>query len=227
MEDLAWFKALMTRLEAHLAAEPFERDAAHDLAHIRRVASLAGRISKAEGADAEVAVAGALLHDLVYRPKNHPESSRTAELSADLARAWCAEIPTLAPKAEAIVHAIAAHSWSGAQAAETLEARVVQDADRLEAIGAIGIARVFATGASFRSKLWHPDDPWAEGRDLDDKAYTLDHFFKKLIHLAERMTTEEGKRLAAVRQKTLLAYLDALRAELRGDGPGSEGSQPD
>jgi len=215
--DPAWFSALMNRLETHLAAEPFERDAAHDLAHIRRVASLAGRIAKAEGADAEVAIAGALLHDLAYRPKNHPESPRTAELSAELARAWCREIPVLAPKAEAIVHAIAAHSWSGTQDAETLEARVVQDADRLEAIGAIGLARVFATGASFRSQLWHPSDPWAEGRELDDKAYTLDHFFKKLLHLADRMTTGEGRRLAKARQRTLLTFLDALRAELRGD----------
>lgn len=214
MEDLAWFQALMAKLEAHLAEEPFERDAAHDLAHIRRVAALAARIAEAEGADAEVAVAGALLHDLVYRPKNHPESPRTAELSADLARAWCEGIPALAAKADAIVHTIAAHSWSGAQDAKTLEARVVQDADRLEAIGAIGIARVFATGASFHSRLWHPADPWAEGRYLDDKAYTLDHFFKKLLRLADRMTTQEGKRLAEARQRTLLAYLDALRAEL-------------
>ena len=214
MDDAAWFKELLGRLEAHFAAEPFERDGAHDLAHILRVARLADRIAGAEGADREVAVAGALLHDLVYRPKNHPESPRTAELSAALARAWCAEIPALAPKADRIVHAIEAHSWSGQAEAETLEARVVQDADRLEAIGAIGIARVFATGASFRSKLWHPGDPWAEDRDLDDKAYTLDHFFKKLLKLSERMTTAEGRRLAEARQRAMLAYLDALRAEL-------------
>jgi len=214
MEDRIWHPALLAKLEAHLEAEPFARDGAHDLAHILRVARLAGRIAEAEGADVDVAIAGALLHDLVYRPKNHPESPRTAELSAALAAAWCAEIPALAPKAAAIVHTIAAHSWSGATDAETLEARVVQDADRLEALGAIGIARVFATGASFHSSLWHPDDPWAERRDLDDKAYTLDHFFKKLLKLADRMTTGEGRRLAEARQQTLLAYLDALRAEL-------------
>ncbi len=217
MDDLDWFKALLEKLEAHLAAEPFARDAAHDLAHIRRVAALAHRLAEVEQADTEVAVAGALLHDLVYRPKNHPESPRTAELSAALARSWCLDLPALAAKADAIVHAIAAHSWSGAAEAQTLEARVVQDADRLEAIGAIGIARVFATGASFHSRLWHPTDPWAEHRDLDDKAYTLDHFFKKLLRLAEGMTTGEGKRLAAARQRTLLDYLDALRAELQVD----------
>ena len=216
MESLSWYPALLAKLKTHLEAEPFERDGAHDLAHILRVARLAARIAEAEGADRDVAVAGALLHDLVYRPKNHPESPRTAELSAELAAAWCAELPALAPKADAIVHAIAAHSWSGATDAETLEARVVQDADRLEAIGAIGIARVFATGASFRSQLWHPEDPWASHRDLDDKAYTLDHFFTKLLKLSDRMTTAEGRRLAEARQKTMLAYLDALKADLDG-----------
>ena len=216
MESLSWYPALLAKLKTHLEAEPFERDGAHDLAHILRVARLAARIAEAEGADRDVAVAGALLHDLVYRPKNHPESPRTAELSAELAAAWCAELPALVPKADAIVHAIAAHSWSGATDAETLEARVVQDADRLEAIGAIGIARVFATGASFRSQLWHPEDPWASHRDLDDKAYTLDHFFTKLLKLSDRMTTAEGRRLAEARQKTMLAYLDALKADLDG-----------
>ncbi len=215
-EDPAWFQALLDKLEAHLEAEPFQRDGAHDLAHILRVARLAGRIAEAEGADRPVAVAGALLHDLVYRPKNLPEAPRTAQLSAELSRAWCAEIPELAPKAEAIVHTIAAHSWSGATDAETLEARVVQDADRLEALGAIGIARVFATGASFHSRLWHPSDPWADRRALDDKAYTLDHFFKKLMKLADAMTTPEGRRLAETRQATLRIYLEALRAELEG-----------
>lgn len=214
IEDLAWFPPLLEKLKAHLAAEPFERDGAHDLAHILRVARLADRIASAEGADRDTAVAAALLHDLVYRPKNHPESPRTAELSAELAGAWCGELAPLAPKAEAILHAIEAHSWSGAAEAETLEARVVQDADRLEALGAIGIARVFATGASFHSQLWHPGDPWAEHRPLDDKRHTLDHFFKKLLKLADAMTTAEGRRLAASRQRAMTAYLDALREEL-------------
>ena len=214
IDDLPWFPPLLDKLKAHLAAEAFPRDGAHDLAHILRVARLADRIARAEGADRDTAVAAALLHDLVYRPKNHPESPRTAELSAALAEAWCRELPPLAPKTDAILHAIEAHSWSGATEAGTLEARVVQDADRLEAIGAIGVARVFATGASFHSQLWHAEDPWAERRELDDKRHTLDHFFKKLLRLADAMSTAEGRRLAASRQRTMTAYLDALREEL-------------
>ena len=91
---------------------------------------------------------------------------------------------------------------------------------RLEALGAIGIARVFATGASFGAGLWHPEDPWAEGRELDDKAWSLDHFERKLLRLAAGMTTAAGRRRAGARQRTMTAYLDALRAELLPGAPG-------
>jgi uncharacterized protein len=204
----------MARLRAHLSAEPFPRDAAHDLAHILRVGRLAERIAAEEGADADICLAGALLHDLVYRPKNHPESPLTARMAAELVPLWCRETPGLEAKAEAVAAAVASHSWSGGEEPGSLEAEVVQDADRLEALGAIGIARVFATGASFGAGLWHPEDPWGEGRELDDKAWSLDHFEKKLLKLAAGMRTGAGRRLAEARQATLLRYLEELRAEL-------------
>ncbi|HJU84335.1 MAG TPA: HD domain-containing protein [Holophagaceae bacterium] len=214
LESLPWFPALRQRLTAHIAAEPFPRDGAHDLAHILRVARLAARIAAAEGADRDTCVAAALMHDLVYVPKNHPDSPRTAQMAAELVPRWCRETPGLESRAEAVAHAVETHSWSGGGEAGTLEAAVVQDADRLEALGAIGIARVFATGASFGSSLWHPEDPWGAARELDDKAYTLDHFFRKLLKLAEGMKTPTGRRMAAGRQKVLQDYLGALREEL-------------
>jgi len=204
----------MARLRAHLASEPFTRDAAHDLGHILRVGRLALELAEAEGADRETCLAAALLHDVVYRPKNHPESSLTARMAADLVPRWCRETPGLEARAGAVAEAVASHSWSGGQEPASLEAAVVQDADRLEALGAIGIARVFATGASFGAGLWHPEDPWGEERELDDKAWSLDHFERKLLKLAAGMKTAGGQRLAQARQATMLAYLDALRAEL-------------
>ncbi|WP_306590540.1 HD domain-containing protein [Geothrix sp. 21YS21S-4] len=210
-----WSDPLLARLRAHLAAEPFARDAAHDLGHLLRVARLAGRLAAEEGADAETCVAAALLHDLVYRPKNHPESSLTAGMAAEQVPEWCRATPGLEAKAEAVAAAVATHSWSGGGEPATREAAVVQDADRLEALGAIGIARVFATGASFGAGLWHAEDPWAEARDLDDKAWSLDHFERKLLKLAAGMKTSAGRRLAEERQRTLLAYLAALRSELQ------------
>ncbi|MDP1830544.1 MAG: HD domain-containing protein [Geothrix sp.] len=209
-----WSASLLARLRAHLAAESFPRDAAHDLGHILRVAWLALRLAKAEGADPEICVAAALLHDLVYRPKNHPESPLTAQMAADLVPRWCRDTAGLEGRADAIAAAVASHSWSGGGVPASPEAAVVQDADRLEALGAIGIARVFATGASFGAGLWHPEDPWGEGRDLDDKVWSLDHFQKKLLKLAAGMKTAAGQRLAGDRQRAMLAYLSALRAEL-------------
>lgn len=211
---LPWFPALAARLEAHLAAEGEARDAAHDLSHAVRVARLAGRIAREEGADAAVCVAAALLHDLVWVPKNHPDSPRTAELSAGSAQAWCAAVPGLAAKADAVAEAILTHSFSGGGDAESLEAKVVQDADRLEALGAIGIARVFATGASFGAGLWHPSDPWARARELDDKRYSLDHFPIKLLKLEGLLKTQAGRRLARNRHELMVGFLAALREEL-------------
>lgn len=212
----SWFQPLLARLRAHIEAGP-ARDGAHDLSHVLRVAGLAEEIGAEEGADVETCVAAALLHDLVYFPKNHPDSPRSAALAAALVPAWCAFDAALAARAEAIAHCVAAHSFSGGIPPRTLEAQVVQDADRLEALGAIGLARTFATGGSFGGGLWHPEDPWAEHRDLDDKAWSLDHFPKKLLTLAGAMNTGAGRRRAEARTQVLHAFLAALRAEL---GPG-------
>ena len=209
-----WYVPLIARLKAHLAAEPAPRDAAHDLGHILRTATLAQTLALAEGADQEVCLAAALLHDLVYRPKNHPESSKTAAMAAELVPLWCAETPGLEAKAEAVAAAVASHSWSGVGKPLSLEAAVVQDADRLEALGAIGVARVFATGGSFGAGLWHPLDPFARNRDLNDKAWTLDHFEKKLQKLPALMKTPTGRRMAEAREATMEVFLKALRLEL-------------
>lgn len=209
-----WFQSLASRLAARMAAEEAIRDGAHDLSHSLRVARLAHELAVEEGADGDVAVAAALLHDLIWVPKNHEDSPRTAALASELAPELCRDLPGLGPKVEAIATAILTHSFSGGGLAETLEARIVQDADRLEAIGAIGIARVFATGASFGAGLWHPEDPWCLRRPLDDKAWSLDHFPKKLLRLAQGMNTPAGRRKAVARQKLLDEYLLALREEL-------------
>jgi uncharacterized protein len=209
-----WSAPLLARLRAHLALEPFRRDAAHDLGHILRVARLALRLAREEGADPETCVAAALLHDLVYRPKNHPESPATAQMAAEQVPLWCRQTLGLELRAEAVASAVASHSWSGGGTPGSLEAAVVQDADRLEALGAIGIARVFATGGSFGAGLWHPEDPWSEGRPLDDKAWSLDHFEKKLLRLADSMKTTTGRRFAAERHRVMVTYLEALRTEL-------------
>lgn len=203
---------MLERLHARFAAEV--RDGAHDLNHARRVVRNARRLAEAEQAHVETCVAAALLHDLVYLPKNHPDSPRTAERSAEEARIWCAEIPALAPQADLIAGAIATHSFSGGGRPTSPEGAVLQDADRLEALGAIGLARCFATGGAMGAAMWHGEDPWGTHRLLDDKRHSLDHFELKLLKLAATMQTEAGRREAAVRHQVLLDFLAALKREL-------------
>ncbi len=207
-----WAPPLLERLQARFASE--SRDGAHDLGHALRVARNAHALAIEEGAEAEACVAAALLHDLVYLPKNHPDSPRTGALGAEMARDWCREIPGLARQAEAIAGAIATHGFSSGAKPSTLEGAVLQDADRLEAIGAIGLARCFATGGAMGAGMWHPEDPWGEARDLDDKRFSLDHFEQKLLKLADRMNTEAGRWRAQSRHRVLVGFLDALREEL-------------
>lgn len=207
-----WFPPLWNRLRARFGTEA--RDGAHDLSHALRVARNAESLAREEGANVEVCVAAALLHDLVYLPKNHPDSAQTAVLGATEARAWCRDIPELAQRGEAIAEAIATHSFSRGASPTTPEGAVLQDADRLEAIGAIGLARCFATGGAMGAGMWHAEDPWAEHRTLDDKRFSLDHFEQKLLGLAARMNTRAGLRHAEARHSVLVTFLEALRSEL-------------
>jgi uncharacterized protein len=210
--DLPWTGPLLERLEARFRTEA--RDGAHDLSHACRVARTIRHLALAEGADVEVCVAAALLHDLVHLPKNHPDSPRTAALGAEEARAWCLATPGLGNRADRVAQAVATHSFSGGERARSLEGALLQDADRLEAIGAVGLARVFATGGAMGAGLWHPEDPWARARILDDKAWSLDHFAKKLLGLAAAMNSPAARRLAEPRQEVLCAFLEALEGEL-------------
>lgn len=219
-----WLAPLQADLALRFAGE--DRDGAHDLSHALRVARNAWMLAQAEGADAETCVAAALLHDLVYRTKNHPESSRTALWSAEEARAWCAARPELASRTEAVAEAIHTHSFSAGLEPTTREGEVLQDADRLEALGAIGLARCFATGGAMGAGLWHPEDPWGEARPLDDKAWSLDHFPCKLLKLRETFRTAAGRREAARRHAVLETFLEALRQELSASAPDGPGAFP-
>lgn len=207
-----WVASLLARLAERFQGEA--RDGAHDLAHCLRVAALAGELAREAGADPEACVAAALLHDLVYLPKNHPDSPRTGRMGQELALVWCQGIPELAARAELIAEAVGTHSFSGGARPASPEGAVLQDADRLEAIGAIGLARVFATGGAMGIGLWHPQDPWARERELDDKAWSLDHFEKKLLKLAAAMNTPGGRSRAARREKVLRDFLNSLKEEI-------------
>lgn len=188
-------------------------DSSHDLNHALRVALTTLDIADESVAPRD-AVAAALLHDVVHVSKSSPLRAQASELSANKAREILASHDFSASRTERIVAAIRDHSFSrGATPTDPLGC-ALQDADRLEALGAIGILRCAATGAAMGASLFDDADPWAATRPLDDRRYSIDHFFKKLLTLPATMTTNRGRELAEDRCRILHQLLDALAVEL-------------
>ncbi len=117
-------------------------------------------------------------------------------------------------KIQNVKHCIEAHSFSANLVPETLEAKIVQDSDRMEALGAIGLARTFYVAGRLGSKLFHESDPMAMDRNLDDHEYALDHFKVKLFQLPNTMQTKAGKEEALKRAKILTRFSEDLLSEL-------------
>jgi uncharacterized protein len=202
---------------AALAAAAGGNDGAHDASHLARVwRNAEALLADHPEANRLVVMAACYLHDLVNLPKNHPERAQASRRSARLARhqlAWLGFPPELL---DAVAHAIEAHSFSAGIDAETIEAKIVQDADRLDALGAVGLARVFYVSGQLGRPLAHPDDPLAQARPLDDTAYALDHFAVKLSALPGMMQTAAGRRLAEQRVGRLLEFRAAFAQEWLG-----------
>lgn len=207
------FEDLAARLTATL---PPQEDGSHDLSHLGRVWALVRRISAGEGGDTEVLVAATLLHDSVAVPKNSPLRSQASRLAAENAATVLAGLSWKQARIDAVAHAVAAHSFSAGIAPETLEARILQDADRLDAIGALGIARCFYTAGRMGSAMYDPADPQARARALDDAAFALDHFAAKLFRIGGTMTTPTGRRIAREREAVMRQFVDSFIDELPG-----------
>lgn len=214
----AALEPLCESLEAILSAHSDGSDGSHDVHHSRRVLRAALKIADVEngGADAITLVCAAYLHDLVNVPKDHPNRSRASAMSAEAAKPILEELGIDSDRIEGACHAIETHSFSAAKPPRTPEARILQDADRLEALGAIGIARTFYIAGLLGSGLFDGGDPQAAHRPLDDKRFALDHFEVKLMRLDDTMQTAEGRRLATIRTDYMRRFVDELVGELRG-----------
>ncbi|URR14839.1 phosphohydrolase [Citrobacter portucalensis] len=208
-----------SRFEAWLADNHSGQDAAHDIFHFRRVWITAQKLSTDATVDWLVVLTACYFHDRVSLPKNHPERHCSSVLAAqETRRVLMRDFPDFPQqRLSAVCHAIEAHSFSAKIAPETLEAKIVQDADRLEALGAIGLARVFAVSGALGVALFDAEDPFARKRSLDDKQYALDHFQTKLLTLPLTMQTEQGRHLAQHNADFLLTYMAKLSAELKGE----------
>jgi len=203
-----------------IATEQAGDDGAHDLNHLHRVWRLAAELlAESPAADALVVQAACYLHDLVNLPKNHPERAQASRMAAVLARRRLDEAGFPPDKLDGVCHAIEAHSYSAGIAPQTLEACIVQDADRLDALGAVGLARLFYTAGRMGSAFAHPADPLAHSRPLDDQAYALDHIERKLAGLPATMQTAAARRLGEARLQWVRGFRDTFVGEW-GAGAG-------
>ena len=205
------------RYRAHVAAvwaaQP--ADGAHDLGHLSRVWANARAIALDEPqVDWPVLEAAVWFHDLVNLPKDSPDRARASTLSAAAAVDFLRVDGFDPAKLEAVAHAIAAHSFSAGIPPETPEARILQDADRLEALGAIGLARMFLISGRMGGGIVDMDDPMALHRPLDDKRFALDHIEVKLLRLPETMQTRAGRMMAEERAEWMMSFRTRLLSEI-------------
>ncbi len=206
--------AIHAEAAARMGADP---DPGHDLEHALRVALWTVRLAEAEaegGVDPAEAIAAALLHDVVNLPKDHPERASASARSAELAGELLPEHGFDPEATTRITDAIRDHSFSRGATPTTPLGRALQDADRLEALGALGLCRTLSTGAKMGAVYAHPEDPFGEDRPLDDRRYTVDHFYEKLLRLPESLQTEAGRREATKRAAFLERFLVQLGEEL-------------
>lgn len=189
-------------------------DGSHDIAHLQRVWKNASAIQAEEGGDGEILAAAVLLHDCVTVEKNDPMRPQASRLAAHKAAGILEALGWAPARIEAVSHAIASHSFSAGIAPETLEARILQDADRLDAIGMVGVARCFYVAGRLGSGLYDPLDPQAATRPLDDARFALDHFENKLFKLAGGFQTRAGAKLATARQDRLRHFYTEFLDEI-------------
>jgi len=210
MAEIAEWEA---RFAAFLAEEG-AGDAAHDEGHVKRVVANARALAEIEGADLAVVLPAAWLHDCVSVPKSSPQRSSASRLAAERAGDFLRREGYPVEHIAAIEHAIAAHSFSAGVPPQTLEAKVVQDADRLDALGALGIARTLMLGGANGAPLYKLSEPFPVTRVADDRTSVIDHFFTKLLKLADTMQTAAGREAAQQRAEFLKQFLAQLGQEI-------------
>jgi uncharacterized protein len=195
-------------------------DPAHDFGHVLRVLTLAERLGRQEGADLRVVRAAALLHDIARAADESVEVEADAETDHALLAARRARRILAGEDAafvDAVAHAIEAHRFRNAVEPETVEAKVLFDADKLDAIGAVGVARAFAYGAVLGQPLWGEVSPgYVPGEG--DEPHTAHHeFHVKLLAIKDRLYTESGRRLAEGRHRFMEDFFAQMAAEVDGE----------
>ncbi|MFH2097405.1 MAG: HD domain-containing protein [bacterium] len=190
-------------------------DVAHDLRHTLRVLRISEKIGLIEKADLDILLPAAIFHDVIISPKHHPRARSDSIMSADFARKILCSIRRYPEqKIEYVCAAIAECAFTKESVSHTLEGRILQDADRLDALGALGIMRAFATTGQLRIPFYHENNPFCRKRKPDPKLYGVDFFFTRLLKLTSGMHTVTGLKLAKQRTGYIRKFLTQLDKEL-------------
>lgn len=193
---------------------------AHDRHHLERVHRWALRLAPEAAADPDLCGAAALVHDLVFVPKDSAARSEGGERSAAAAPALLIQAGYRPEEIAVVAAAVRTSSWSRGLPPVNPVGVVLQDADRLDALGALGLMRNIACAQHMSRPegggvFYHPDDPLGDGgRPLDDRGYAVDHFRAKLLRLEAGMRLPSARIEARRRHAFLLGFLDELRWEL-------------
>lgn len=207
-----WIESIESAVKQELVKASV-KDGSHDFEHLNRVSSLARSFARAENGSELVAFAAGMLHDIVNLPKNDPDSKNSSFYASERSKIMLSELNFPKELVPNVCHAVHAHSFSAKIEPETVEARCVQDADRMEALGAFGLMRVFYCAGMFGSKIIDESDPAGENRELNDKKFALDHFVIKLLTLHGTMKTKAG----SLKAQSLSTFLEEYRHGLISD----------
>jgi uncharacterized protein len=202
------------KLKGQVRNKVGKNDPAHDFEHIMRVYNNARRLARMERVNPRLVLAAALLHDIVSYPKSDPRSKNSSVESATKAKQILDKYSYTGEEIKIITDAIHDHSFSRGIVPKTMVGKILQDADRLDAVGAIGIARTFSVGGAEKRPFYNIQDPFCKTRNPDDTRWTLDHFYRKLLLLEKKMNTKSAKMEARKRVKIMRQFLNAFREEI-------------
>jgi uncharacterized protein len=192
-----------------------DTDVSHDFEHALRVLSNAEKISKKEGGDFDIIVPAALFHDLVVYPKNHPDKHKSQEESAEAAEKILNTFGNFPKeKIEKVKTCILECSFSKGIIPKLLESKILQDADGLEATGAISIMRTYSSTGQMKRPFYSSKDPFCENREPNASHFALDLFYERLLKVTDRMHTKTAKKIAKRRTDFLITFLKEFKLEL-------------
>lgn len=192
-----------------------DNDKSHDIYHALRVLKNAELIAKTENCDLDILIPAAIFHDVICYPKNSKKSKLSSIQSANRAVEILKSIESYPKEKLVFVYdAIEECSFKGKIKAKSLESKILQDSDRLEATGTIAIMRTFASAGSMDSYLYNFEDPFCENREPDSLNYALDLFFNRLLIVKDKMNTQTAKNIADKRSKVLNEFINSFKEEI-------------